>query len=147
MLGIGGVAGHSHKYFPRSDGGYFGRLFTVHNVCAVTGAALLVRKSVFQQVGMLDEHGLQVAFNDVDFCIKVHKAGYRNLWTPFSELYHHESKSRGDDDTPEKKARFSSECLVMTKRWGDFLRNDPYYNQNLTLIAEDYSLSLNGIGK
>ena len=147
VLGIGGVAGHSHKYFPRTDGGYFGRLLAVHNVCAVTGAALLVRKSVFEQVGMLDEQGLRVAFNDVDFCIKVHKAGYRNLWTPFSELYHHESKSRGDDDTPEKKARFSSECLVMTKRWGDFLRNDPYYNQNLTLIAEDYSLSLNGIGK
>ena len=139
VLGIGGVAGHSHKYFPRTDGGYFDRLLAVHNVCAVTGATLLVRKSVFEQVGMLDEQGLRVAFNDVDFCIKVHKAGYRNLWTPFSELFHHESKSRGNEDTPEKIVRFASECRLMTERWGDFLRSDPYYNPNLTLIAEDYS--------
>lgn len=144
VLGIGGVAGHSHKYSSGSDVGYFGRLLTAHNVSAVTGAVLLVRKAVFEEAGMLDEEYLKVAFNDVDFCLKVREAGYLNIWTPFAELFHHESKTRGDDDTPHKAARFASECVFMKDRWGELLRNDPFYNKNLTLSTEDYAISLVG---
>ncbi|WP_229467545.1 glycosyltransferase family 2 protein [Massilia sp. Mn16-1_5] len=142
VCGIGGVAGHSHKYRPRDDDGYFSRLRIVHNTSAVTAAALLVRRDVFEQVGGLDETGLRVAFNDVDLCLKVMQAGYRNLWTPFAELYHHESISRGSDETPEKRERFKRECIVMQARWPEVLARDPYYNPNLTLRREDYSLDL-----
>lgn len=140
VLGIGGVAGHSHKYFPGSASGYFSRLRTVHNVSAVTGAVLLVRKATFEAVGMLDAQGLSVAFNDVDLCIKVRNAGYRNLWTPYAELYHHESKSRGADESPEKQVRFASERDLMLQRWGASLFQDPHYNRNLSLTQEDYSI-------
>lgn len=143
VLGIGGVAGHSHKYFPGSAEGYFGRLRAIHNVSAVTGAVLVVEKKIYENLGGLNIVGLPVAFNDVDFCIKVQKAGYMNLWTPFGELYHHESKTRGDDQTPEKQSRFKMECEFMEAQWGDFLRNDPFYNKNLTLASENYSLNVN----
>lgn len=142
VLGIGGVAGHSHKYFPRAADGYFSRLRIVHNVSAVTGAALIVRKEIFDAVGGLDEKGLHVAFNDVDFCLKVMKAGYRNLWTPFAELYHHESKTRGTDHTPERQHRFQRECELMRQRWGDLLSSDPYYSPHLSRQHEDYSLAM-----
>ncbi|NQW94749.1 MAG: glycosyltransferase family 2 protein [Polaromonas sp.] len=144
VLGIGGVAGHSHKYYPRTANGYFDRLRVVHNVSAVTGAALLLRKHLFNSVGGFDATGLAVAFNDVDLCLKVMAAGYRNLWTPFAELYHHESISRGDEDTTQKKARFRAECDVMQRRWGPLLANDPYYNRNLSLEKEDFSLGILG---
>jgi GT2 family glycosyltransferase len=142
VLGIGGVAGHSHKYSPRGAEGYFSRLRIVHNVSAVTGAALLIRKEVFDAVGGLDEQGLTVAFNDVDLCLKVMKAGYRNLWTPFAELYHHESKTRGTDLTPERQSRFQGECELMRQRWGDLISCDPYYSPHLTLHHENYSLAM-----
>lgn len=142
VLGLGGVAGHSHKHFSRSAPGYFGRLRIVHNVSAVTGAALLIRKDLFEAVGGLDEKELSVAFNDVDLCLRVRNAGYRNLWTPFAELYHHESKTRGADQTTEKQARFKRECEVMQRRWGDHLYRDPYYSPHLTLSREDYSIGL-----
>jgi O-antigen biosynthesis protein len=141
VLGIGGVAGHSHKYLPRDANGYFDRLRIVHNVSAVTGAVLLVRKQVFESVGGLDAERLQIAYNDVDLCLKCLEAGYRNVWTPFAELYHHESKTRGADDTPEKQARFTFERAVMQERWAALLRNDPMYNPNLSQICEDYSLN------
>lgn len=141
VLGIGGVAGHSHKYYQRVADGYFSRLRVVHNVSAVTGAVLILRKHLFDAVGGLDETGLPVAFNDVDLCLKVMGAGYRNLWTPFAELYHHESVSRNAEDTPEKQARFHNECEVMRQRWGTLLATDPYYNPNLSLLREDYSFS------
>lgn len=140
VLGIGGVAGHAHKYFPQDADGYFSRLKVVQNFSAVTGAALLVRKQIFDAVGGLDEEGLSVAFNDVDLCLKVMSAGYRNLWTPFAELYHHESVSRGADDTPEKRERFRGECEVMQQRWGALLARDPHYNPNLSNQREDFSL-------
>jgi GT2 family glycosyltransferase len=142
VCGIGGVAGHSHKYQPRDADGYFSRMRIVHNTSAVTAAVLLLRRSVFEQVGGLDEVGLSVAFNDVDLCLKVMAAGYRNLWTPFAELYHHESISRGSDETPEKRERFRRECEVMQARWPSVIARDPYYNPNLTLQREDYSLDL-----
>lgn len=141
VLGIGGVAGHSHKHYPPNAGGYFSRLQLVSNYSAVTAACLLVRKDVFLAAKGLDEENLKVAFNDVDFCLKVRELGYRNLWTPYAVLFHHESISRGSEDTPEKKHRFQSEALFMKAKWGAKLLNDPYYSPNLTLEHEDFSLS------
>ncbi len=142
VLGIGGVAGHSHKYFRRGRSGYFSRLRLVQNVSAVTGACLLVRREIYKAVGGLNERDLKVAFNDVDFCLKVREAGFRNLWTPYAELYHHESKSRGADDSPEKQARFRCEVAYMRRRWGALLSKDPYYNPNLSRAREDFSLTM-----
>lgn len=140
VLGIGGVAGHSHKYFPRHHPGYFKRLSIVQNLSAVTGACLGVRKKVFEQVGGLNEQDLAIAFNDVDFCLKVQQAGYRNLWTPYIEMIHHESVSRGYEDTPEKVARFNKEVDYMKKTHGKNLLSDPCYSPWLTLKKEDFSL-------
>lgn len=142
ILGIGGVAGHSHKYFSPNSYGYFLRLKLVQNLSAVTGACLLVRKSVFDEVGGLDEEHLAIAFNDVDFCLKVREAGYRNIWTPYAELYHHESASRGPEDTEKNRERFLRETRVMRDRWGKVLDLDPAYNPNLTRRREDFSLEL-----
>lgn len=142
VLGIGGVAGHSHKYFPGHAEGYFGRLRVIHNVSAVTGAVFLVKKEVFDKLDGLNAVNLPVAFNDVDFCLKVRKSGYINLWTPFAELIHHESKTRGDDNTFEKQKRFKKECEFMLEEWGCDLKNDNYYNKNLTLESENYTLNI-----
>ena len=106
----------------------------------MTAACLILRKSVYDQVGGLEEDGLKVAFNDVDFCLKVREAGYRNLWTPYAELYHYESKSRGYEDTPEKIARFNTEIDFIKNKWGELLQRDPFYSQNLTTAREDFSL-------
>jgi len=138
VLGIGGVAGHSHKFFGQHHHGYHSRLSLVQNYSAVTAATLLVRKSVYHEVGGM-ETDLSVAFNDVDFCLKVRAAGYRNLWTPFAELIHHESVSRGYEDNPEKQARFQREVDYMKKQWGHILERDPCYSQNLSLTHEDFS--------
>jgi GT2 family glycosyltransferase len=140
ILGIGGVAGHSHKMSPRNAHGYFSRLKVAQTLSAVTAACMLVRKSIYAEVRGMDSENLKVAFNDVDFCLKVRSAGYRNVWTPFAELYHHESKSRGIEDTPEKQERFRREVETMLVRWGHNLRNDPYYSQHLTQTHEDFSL-------
>lgn len=143
VLGIGGVAGHSHKYFNRDEYGYFSRLKMVQNVSAVTGACLLVRKSVFLQVRGLNEKDLAIAFNDVDLCLKIKKAGYRNLWTPYAELYHHESVSRGAENSPEKVNRFNSEMNYMKQVWANALLTDTCYSPNLTLEREDFSIRVN----
>jgi GT2 family glycosyltransferase len=139
ILGLGGYAAHAHRCFPRDHGGYFGRLKVRQNVSAVTGACLVVRKAVYQQVGGMDEK-LTVAYNDVDFCLKVREAGFLNVFTPFATLYHFESKTRGYEDTPEKQARFQREKDYLAKKWGDRLRLDPYYNPNLTHAREDFSI-------
>lgn len=142
ILGIGGVANHVHKHAPATSPGYFARLLVTQNYSAVTAACLLVRREVYEAVGGLDEENLVVAFNDVDFCLKVRQAGYRNLWTPYAELYHHESVSRGTEDTPEKQARFEREIAFMQDKWGDALRADPYYNPNLSRARVDFSIAL-----
>lgn len=142
ICSLGGVAGHSHKHFARENPGYFYRLLLPQNLSAVTAACLLVRREVFEHVGGLDEQNLHIAFNDVDFCLKVREAGYRNLWTPYAELYHHESVSRGAEDTPEKLARFLREIEFMQAKWGEGLKHDPYYNPNLTKDREDFSLGV-----
>lgn len=140
VLGVGGVAGHAHKYFSRHEPGYFSRLHLAQNFSAVTGACLVLRKALFDAVGGLDEDNLAVAFNDVDLCLKVREAGYRNLWTPFAELIHHESVSRGADDTSVKRLRANREAEYMRKRWRHRLFDDPAYHPNLTLTYEDFSL-------
>jgi GT2 family glycosyltransferase len=138
ILGIGGIANHAHYRMPRNQHGYFGRAQLHQSFSAVTAACLLVRRSVFEQVGGLDEE-LAVAFNDVDFCLRVREAGYRNVWTPYAEMIHHESASRGYENTPEKQTRFSKEVTLMKERWGDRLLQDPAYSPNLTLECENFS--------
>jgi glycosyltransferase involved in cell wall biosynthesis len=142
ILSLGGVAGHSHKHFKREDTGYFSRLTLTQALSAVTGACLLVRRSIYDAVSGLDDENLKIAFNDVDFCLKVRNAGYRNLWTPYAELYHHESISRGHEDTPEKKERFRREVEFMQTKWGESLKTDPYYNPNLTKRREDFTIGM-----
>jgi GT2 family glycosyltransferase len=138
VIGVGGIAGHSHKYLARGQVGYFARAVLHQSFSAVTAACLLVRRAVFEQMGGLDEQ-LVVAFNDVDFCLRVQAAGYRNVWTPYAEMNHHESASRGEEDSPEKIARFKKEIDCMKARWGDYLLHDPAYSYNLTLDGEDFS--------
>ncbi len=138
-LGMGGVAGHPHKHRGREDPGYFGRIAISHDVSAVTGACLFVRREIWDALGGLDER-LAVAFNDVDFCIRVRDAGYSNVFTPFAELYHHESISRGAEDNPEKQARFQKEVQFMQERWSQRLTLDPFYSPNLSRVREDYSI-------
>lgn len=140
ILGISGAAGHEHKYLPASAPGYFGRARLVHDVSAVTAACLLIRRDTYLAAGGLDE-SFAIAFNDVDFCLRVRALGLRNLWTPFATLVHHESRSRGLEDTPDKKARFEDEKRRLRERWGDALFADPAYNPNLSLDAEDFSLA------
>jgi GT2 family glycosyltransferase len=140
ILGLGGLAGHGHKYYQAENWGYCRRAKLTQTLSAVTAACLLVRKSVYKQVGGLDEVNLTVAYNDVDFCIKIREAGYRNIYTPYATLYHHESISRGQENTPEKQARFMREFTFMQKKWGNLLKTDPYYNPNLTQTTEDFGL-------
>ena len=141
ILGIGGVAGHAHKYFDAESAGYFSRLHLTQNMSAVTAACLTVERRIYEAVGGLNETDLKVAFNDVDFCLGVRSLGYRNLWTPYAVLYHHESLSRGQEDTSEKQRRFTSEARFMQKKWGKSLMSDPAYNRNLTRSREDFSLA------
>ncbi|MDP5132239.1 MAG: glycosyltransferase family 2 protein [Paraglaciecola sp.] len=142
VLGLWGLAGHAHKNYLKFDKGHQSRLHTIHNVSAVTAACLLVRKEIYEAVGGLEEYHLTVAFNDVDFCLKVQQAGYRNIFTPYAELYHYESKSRGKEDTPEKKAREQGEIAYMQLKWTDIIADDPYYNRNLTRLREDFSINI-----
>jgi GT2 family glycosyltransferase len=142
VLGLGGIAGHAFVKFNKNDDGYFGRLKIVQNVSIVTAACLMVRRDVFEEVDGLDE-AYRVAFNDVDFCMKVRNAGYLIVWTPYAELYHYESKSRGYDDTPEKQKRFEEEVNRFKTLWAKELKEgDPYYNKNLSLLSYDYSLRI-----
>ncbi len=141
VAGMVGTAGHPHKFFPDSHIGYHGRLHMVYNVSAVTGAMLMVSKEKFLQVGGLDEDNLAVAYNDVDFCLKLLAAGYLNVFTPHSRGIHHESVSRGYEDTDEKLARLKAEQAHFLSTWEDFLqKGDPYYNPNLSLLNEHFSL-------
>ena len=140
VLGIGGIAGHSHLGIAGNAPGYFARMQLTQEVSAVTGACLAIRSTVFAAIGGFDAQCLAVAFNDVDLCLRLRAAGYRNIWTPFARLTHHESKSRGLEDTPEKRARFEAEARVMRERWGAELRSDPYYNPNLSRASAHFRL-------
>lgn len=142
VLGMGGVAGHAWVGYPKGTPGQMGRLRLAQHLTAVTAACLVVRREVFEEVGGFDQRGLKVAFNDVDLCLKIHAAGYRNVWTPLAELNHHESATRGYEDTPEKQRRFRREIELMQRRWGELLYADPAYNPNLTLENCDFSLAV-----
>ncbi len=142
-MGLHKVAGLSHRKFPGKDHGYFGRANIINNVSAVTAACMMMRKEVFEEAGGFDEKNLAVAFNDVDLCLKIREKGYRIVYTPYAELYHHESLSRGYEDSPEKQERFLREVEYMRQKWGEVIdRGDPYYNPNLTLEKEDFSMKL-----
>ncbi len=139
IVGLGGYAGHSHKYARRGGSGYMFRAATVQNLSAVTAACLLVRSEVYDALHGLDET-FEVAFNDVDFCLRIREAGWRICWTPYAQLYHYESKSRGLDEQDEaKKRRFASEQARLKQRHAAVLLRDPYYSPNLTLDREDFS--------
>ncbi len=141
VVGIGGYAGHSHKHKPGGDRGYLNRLNIIQNVSAVTGALLMCKKSLFEEIGGFDAVNFGVACNDVDFCLRLIESGYRNLFTPYALAYHFESVSRGYEDTPEKKARFKREVDAFRTRHAEILeKGDPYYNPNLRLDVEDFSI-------
>ncbi len=142
ILGIGAVAGHGHRYFSAQDFGYFGQLISVNNYSAVSGACLMCRRDVFNQVSGFDD-SLKVTFNDVDFCLKIREKGYQIICLPHVTLYHFESQSRGYENTPEKQERFQQEINITRTKWDTFIKNDPCYHPNLTRLREDYSLALN----
>ncbi|HEY8506350.1 MAG TPA: glycosyltransferase family 2 protein [Gemmataceae bacterium] len=140
ILGMGGVAGHSHLHFPRAAPGYMQRLLLTQNCAAVTGACLMTPKKVFDEVGGFDE-GFVLAFNDVDLCVQILQRGYRVVWTPDAELYHLESKTRGYEDTDEKQKRFKREIDLFHNKWGDLLKKgDPYYSPHFRLDRADFCL-------
>lgn len=140
IMQLGGVAGHPHRYAPRGEYGYFTALKTITNYAAVTGACLMVRREVYDEVGGLDEE-LVIAFNDVDFCLKLLERGYYNVFLPHVLLYHHESKTRGPDNTPSKQAHFVRECNLMLERWHIAETTDRFYNKNLGTQTEDFTIS------
>jgi len=138
ITGIGGVAGHALHAGPGQSLGYFGSTFLTRAYSAVTAACLVVERKKYLEVGGLDEKNLAVAYNDVDFCLRLRDAGYRNVWTPFARLFHHESLSRGPEDTIQKQIRSRAERRYMEKRWRGALAHDPFYNPNLTLDHAGY---------
>ncbi len=143
IIGLGGYAAHSHKHFFSNANGYFNRLNVIQNVSAVTGACLMVKREIYDRLQGFDEPHLGVAYNDVDFCLRVRELGYVNVFTPYAELYHHESISRGYEDTPEKQQRFEREKAYFRTRHAAILeQGDPYYNPNLTPDREDFGIRL-----
>ncbi len=144
QLGAHRTAGHSHYKQPKQNLGYMGRLCYAQNVSAVTGACLMVKKSLFDRVGGLDET-FEISLNDVDFCLKLRQLGYLNVFTPFAELYHYESASRGLDDSGEKAERYNRESGHFRTKWKEVLEaGDPYYNPNFSLDRSDFSLKITG---
>ena len=140
VLGIGGVASHAHKGIPRGNFGYFGRASAHQMFSAVTAACLMIRKSTYQAVDGFDET-LKVAYNDVDFCLKVRAQGLRNLYNPFASFIHHESASRGSDQEGSNQQRLAAEAAIMKQRWGALIADDPAYSPNLTLLGDDFSMA------
>jgi len=141
LLGIGGVAGHAHKYADGESEGYQLRLRLTHQLSAVTAAAMVLRKSVFEEVAGFDAEHFAVSYNDVDLCLRLMEAGYRNLYCSDAVLLHHESRTRGAPSSPESIAAWQSECQQMYRRWGNLLRSDPCYSPHLSLVEENFSLA------
>lgn len=139
-VGVHGVAAHVYAGHGRGSPGHMSRARLPQTLSAVTAACLVVQKARFEAIGGFDV-ALGVAFNDVDLCLRLDAKGWRNVWTPFAELYHHESASRGLEDSPEKKARFRTEIEFMERRWGQRLRSDPYYSRSFTLDEEPCQLA------
>lgn len=145
IVGLGGVAGHTHSRAEKDYAGYMGKLFYSQNLSAVTAACLMIKKDIFEALGGLD-CDLAVAFNDVDLCLRVRELGYLVVFTPYAELYHYESKSRGYEDTVEKQERFRREIKIFKSLWGDGIlkKGDPYYNPNFSYDS-DYTVLYNEI--
>jgi len=141
IIGLGGYAGHSHKMYPRESAGYFNRLNTIQNLSALTAACLMIKKSIYTEIDGMNAVEFKVAYNDVDFCLRVREKGYLNIFTPYAQMYHHESISRGYEDTEEKIARFQTEKDALFERHSEILTHgDPYYNPNLCHDKEDFSI-------
>jgi len=147
VLGVGqfkdkpfGVAGHSHKYFPGRSNGYFEQINVIRDYSAVTGACLMTKRNLFLKVGGFDEKSFVVAWNDIDYCLRLRAKGHLVVYTPYAQLYHYESVSRGQETSGEKMKRFHRECETMYGRWGKALANDPYYNPNLSLEDESFRI-------
>jgi glycosyltransferase involved in cell wall biosynthesis/GT2 family glycosyltransferase len=142
VLGLGGVAGHAFPHIPRGHPGYFNRAMLQQNCSAVTGACMALRQSVFAELGGFDEANLGIAFNDIDFCLRLADRGYRVVWTPYANLIHHESASRGHQRAPGEQAQFLREAGYMQKTWATRLLRDPYYNPNLSLDLPGFTLAV-----
>lgn len=141
VVGVGGCATHLYGILEANDLGYMNRAVTPQDLSAVTAACLVTHKVLYQQLGGLNAQDLTVAFNDVDYCLRVREAGYAVIYSPYAELYHHESVSRGKEDDPIKKARAKAEASYMRKRWREVVEGDPYYNPNLNFTKADFTLS------
>ena len=141
IVGVGGVAANCYRGLQRGSTGYSSRAELIQNYSAVTAACLVTRAEVFAEVGGFDETNLKVAFNDVDYCLRLRERGYLITWTPYAELYHLESASRGEDVSHEESARFRREQQYFAKRWLDLLPRDPYYNVNLSLDRDAFALA------
>lgn len=139
LMGMGGIAGHGHLNYPKENYGYFGKLMINSNYSAVTAACMMVKRKDFDLVNGFEET-LRVAFNDVDFCLKLYKNGKYNIWLHNVELYHYESKTRGFEDTEEKKQRFKKEIKYMETHWSRYIKEDPFYNVNLTRVSGNYGV-------
>ena len=140
IVGVGGIAGNRFKSIPKDGHGYFAKESMIENLSAVTGACLMAKTRIYEEVDWMDE-SLAVAFNDVDFCLKIREKGYLVVYNPFVEFWHFESKSRGQEDSPEKIKRFQGEMCRFEQKWGEILDSgDPYYNVNLSLDTEVYHM-------
>jgi glycosyltransferase involved in cell wall biosynthesis len=141
VLGLGGMAGHAFQRVPRRHPGYFDRLFLQQNASAATAACMMVRKSVFEETGLFDEENFTVSFNDIDFCLRLRQRGLRIVWTPYANLIHHESASRGRERTAGGQSQFFREATHLQHKWGAQLLTDPCYNQNLSLSLPGFLLA------
>jgi len=142
ILGIDNLVRYSHKHFPKNSTGYFGQLVLAHNISALPASCLMVRKQVFQEVGGFNKN-YSLAFGDIDLSLKILEKKYLNVWTPYAKLYHHKSKKRDHKTITKKENRFAKEKAYFEQQWADFLeKGDPYYNPNLTLDREDFSIAL-----
>jgi GT2 family glycosyltransferase len=142
VVGIGGLAGHPHLGLRPGDPGYFGRAVVTQQFSAVSAACMVMRRDLFLEIGGFDETHFAIAFSDVDLGLRLTRAGYSVIWTPYAELYHHESASLGSPERPERKTQFQQECQMLRKRWPNAISNDQFYNPNLTILGGDFSLSV-----
>jgi GT2 family glycosyltransferase len=141
VLGLGGVGGHAHLRIPRGHPGYFNRAWLQHGCSAVTAACLVMRRQVFEELRGFDEVNLAISFNDIDICLRLRERGLQIIWTPYANLRHHESASRGHDEARARQAQFIREATWMQERWGREIWRDPFYNPNLTLTPPGYTLA------
>jgi GT2 family glycosyltransferase len=141
ILGLGGVAGHAFPHIPRGHPGYFNRAMLQQNCSAVTGACMAMRKEVFEELSGFDEENLGVSFNDIDLSLRLTQAGYRIVWTPYANLIHHESASRGHQRTRDEQTEFERAVDYMQTTWGAELMHDPFYNPNLSLNPPGFEIA------